>query len=101
MRQFTEEMTPVKILDRGAHEKLDMHWRLCTVGDDDTRRYTVTIAGAVARSLEKHPHDYDVDDIAVLFVEMAFEQGHQAGDFAVEADSTEYAHLVAYIQKSG
>lgn len=99
MRQFTEEMTPVKIVERGKLDDSDTHWRVCTVGGDDAYRFTVSITGAVAQSLAKPPHEYDIDDIAIIFVEMAFEHGHKAGEFSVTAESSEYAHLVAYLQK--
>ena len=99
MRQFTEEMTPVKILERGKLDDSDTHWRVCTVGGDDAYRFTISITGAVAQSLAQSPHEYDIDDIAISFVEMAFEHGHKAGEFAVTADSPEYAHLEAYLRK--
>jgi hypothetical protein len=99
MRQFTEEMTPVRIVDRGRTDASDMHWRVCTIGDDDTHRFTISIAGTIAQSLDKSPHEYDVDDIAIIFIEMAFEHGHKEGQFALTAESPEYAHLAVYLQK--
>ena len=98
MRQFTEEMTPVKIIERGKLDNSDTHRRVCTVGDNDAYRFTVSITGAVSKTLAEPPHEYDVDDIAIIFVEMAFEHGHKAGEFAVTAESPEYAHLEAYLR---
>jgi hypothetical protein len=99
MRHFTEEMTPVKIIDGGQADGADMHWRLCTYGHDKERRFRVSISGPVIKFLEKPPHEYDVDDIAIVFVEMAFEHGHKSGEFTVTAESPEYAHLQAYLRK--
>jgi hypothetical protein len=99
MRQFTEEMTPVKIVERGKLDTFDTHWRVCTVAGEDKCRFTVSIAEAIAQSLAKPPHEYDVDDIAIIFVEMAFEQGHKAGKFVLTAESPEYAHLEAYLRR--
>jgi hypothetical protein len=99
MRQFTEEMTPVKIIERGRFDQSDTHWRVCTVGGDDSRRFNVSVAAAVASSLEKPPHDYDIDDIAIAFVEMAFEHGHKEGQFALTLESPEYAHLEFHLRK--
>lgn len=47
------------------------------------------------------PREYDIDDIAIMFIEMAFEQGHKEGEFVLKPDSPEYAHLLAYLQKLG
>ena len=73
MRQFTEEATPVRIIERGNVEGIDTHLRICTYGEDKTRRFKVAITGPVIKFLTKPPHDYDIDDIAIMFVEMAFE----------------------------
>jgi hypothetical protein len=59
----------------------------------------VAITGPVIRFLRKPPHDYDIDDIAIMFVEMAFDHGHKEGEFTVAAESPEYAHLVAHLRK--
>jgi hypothetical protein len=99
MKQFSEEMTPVKIVERGKLEDSNMHWRVCTVAGEEAYRFTVSIAGAIAQTLAKPPHEYDIDDIAILFVEMAFEQGHKAGKFVLTVESSEYAHLEAYLRR--
>ena len=99
MKQFTEEMTPVRIVDRGQSEGSDTFWRVCVFGGDPTKTFRVSVTEHVIEFLKRASYDYDVDDIAVAFIEMAHEQGHKGGDFIVAAKTVEYDHLISYIQK--
>lgn len=68
-------MTPVRLVDRGRTEGADAQWRLCTFGDDIGKPFRIAISGPVALSLSQAPYEYDTDDIAIAFVEMAFALG--------------------------
>ena len=101
MRQFSEEMTPVRIAERGQCDERETAWRVCTFGDDNGHQFRVSVTGPVIALLTQAPYDYDTDDIVVAFVEMAHESGHTGGEFFVRAETVEYHHLIAYIQTLG
>jgi len=76
-------MTPVRIVDRGQFEGSDISWRPCGFGGDPTKRVRVSVTEHVIEFVKRASYDYDVDDIAVAFIEMTHEQGHQGGEFIV------------------
>ena len=82
MRPFSEEMTPVRIAERGQCDERETAWRICTFGDDKGHQFRVSVTGPVIALLKRAPYDYDTDDIVVAFVEMAHDLGIRVESFS-------------------